>query len=244
MRLSREMQDRFESEFTIADVRALKEASQRSKRALVMEDASLDKAAALLYKFVEVFGRKGVIALLKGVRFINDYIIGIGSPVPLPVLGGRKMLVKLKDISSAQVDKAIEYLKDKTGISVPFTGTEFMTFVEYAWPTTWLDMAIEELIYLLSDMTDEEYKKQASNIKNAERAKRIKDLKDKSEKESKPPEPTPPPATGHPPFTVLPGGLDPSSDLPKGPYRPHLAPPRRVAAVSESKLWLAIKKNY
>lgn len=239
MRLSREMQDRFESEFTIADVRALKEASQRSKRSLVIEDASLDKAAALLYKFVEVFGRKGVIALLKGVRFINDYIVGIGSPVPLPVLGGRKMLVKLKDISSVQIDKAIEYLKDKTGISVPFTGAEFMTFVEYTWPPTWLDMAIEELIYLLSDMTDKEYNERVRN----EAEKKEEEKKDEDPEGTPTPDPVLPKG-GHPPFTVLPGGLDPSSDLPKGPYRPHLAPPRRVAAVSESKLWLAIKKNY
>ena len=235
MRLSREMQDRFESEFTIADVRALKEASQRSKIAMLNEEFKLDGETALNFviKFVEIFGRKGMIALLKGLRFVNDYVVAIGGPAP------RKWMLKLKDLSTPMVDKAIKYLKDKTGISVPFTGSEIMTFVEYAFPQTWLNMAIEELIYLLSDMSDEEYNKRVRN----EAEKKEEEEKDEDPEGTPTPDPVLPKG-GHPPFTVLPGGLDPSSDLPKGPYRPHLAPPRRVAAVSESKLWLAIKKNY
>ena len=229
MRLSREMQDRFESEFTIADVRALKEASQRSKRTILIEEASLNESADLLYKFIAIFGRKGVIALLKGVRFINDY-----NPA-----GGRKMLTKLSDFSAWRMDKAIDFLKEKTGFGVPFTGREFMDFVSNFYPPEWLNMAIEELIYLLSDMTDKEYNERVKN----EAEKKEEEKKDEDPERSPTPDPVLPKG-GHPPFTVLPGGLDPSSDLPKGPYRPHLAPPRRFAAVSESKLWLAIKKNY
>ena len=75
MMTTREMREKFESEFTIADVRALKEASQRSKIAMLNEEFKLDgeDIAGYVIKFIEIFGRKGVIALLKGIRFVNDY---------------------------------------------------------------------------------------------------------------------------------------------------------------------------
>lgn len=92
-----------------------------------------------------VAGRRILIALLKVVRNI---------------LGTKEVV--LRKIHDSVWDKAIDRLTG-IGIELPFSGETVFSFIRYTMPETYANMAIDELINVLGDMSDSEYQEIVKN---------------------------------------------------------------------------------
>ena len=155
--------------------------------------------------FIQIFGKDGVIAILKALRFFTD----------LPGMAIKKTQPYL-------IDKAISLVRKYLGIDVPFTGEQFIDFAMNFFPNEWVIMAIDGLIDLLKNMSNEEYKK----------------VIDQQSEENEPENPLEPsPNQG----TALAAGLNISPEERRSSLR--VIPGGAAAsAMSESKLWRAIKR--
>jgi len=188
--------ERFESMFTRQEIQRLRESSRvAEKYQKIMQENLAAATAEAALMFIQIFGKDGVIAILKALRFFTD----------LPGMAIKKTQPYL-------IDKAISLVRKYLGIDVPFTGEQFIDFAMNFFPNEWVIMAIDGLIDLLKNMSNEEYKKV------------IDQQSEENELENLP---EPEPAHSEP----LPdsGQLD-------------LPFPKRKLSMGESKLWRAIKR--
>ena len=138
---------------TLSEVSALRAWSSRSSR--LNEDAPGLAERAAVAAMESRLGRKIMIGLLKALKFIPGFGFG----------------VKVLNVSAPIWQKAINFANDKFGVKLPISGEGIASVVKWLMPDHYAGMIIDELIALLSDMSDEEYQEMVKKSKDSAAAK-------------------------------------------------------------------------
>ena len=145
---------------TLSEVSALRAWSSRSSR--LNEDAPGLAERAAVAAMESRLGRKIMIGLLKALKFIPGFGFG----------------VKVLNVSAPIWQKAINFANDKFGVKLPISGEGIASVVKWLMPDHYAGMIIDELIALLSDMSDEEYQEMVKKNKKANTALDSEDATD------------------------------------------------------------------
>ena len=92
-------------------------------------------------------GRKILIEILKGIKSFT----GIGD-------------MMINKIHVPVINKAIKFTEKRVGVNIPFSGEDFGKFILFFMPYHWITLGIAELIELLEDTSDTEFKSVINDI--------------------------------------------------------------------------------
>ena len=127
-----------EFKLTLSEIRALRSLGTRASRLNEADATEIAFAAA-----ESKYGRKIMVSILKAIKFISG----------LDVL-------MLKHIHSPLWQKARDFIERKFDVNIPFTGDEFFDIAKWFAPGHYVGIVIDELVGILSDMSDEEFSDQ------------------------------------------------------------------------------------
>jgi hypothetical protein len=102
---------------------------------------------ALMLLLKTSVGRKILIAILKGVKFFTGISGMIVNKIHVPIL-----------------NKAIAFAEKHAGVNIPFSGEDLGKFFLNFMPDHWATLGIDELIKLLEDTSDQEFKSVINDI--------------------------------------------------------------------------------
>ena len=132
---SRAVKPQREFRLTVSEVRALKSLGNPILRLNEVSATDVAIAAAQSKQ-----GRRIVISLLKAVKFIT----------------GLDVLL-LRHLHSPMWQKVRDFIEDKVGINIPFSGDEFFNVLKWIAPGHYAGIVVDEAIDILDDMSDEEF---------------------------------------------------------------------------------------
>jgi len=151
----------------LSEVSALKAWGARSSH--LNEEYTEIAVAAMESKY----GRRILISLLKAVKFLS------GTDVLL-----------LRHVHAPLWQKARDLINDKFGVNIPISGDDIFNVVKWIAPGHYVGIAVDEVIGLLSDMSDEDYqnvvkKKNKPEITDKESDEDVAGGEEESEPESR-----------------------------------------------------------
>lgn len=95
-----------------------------------------------------------MVSLLKAIKFVTSADVMILNNIGVPVW-----------------KKAIDFVNDKFGVKLPISAEGIASVVKWMMPGNYSGMIIDELIAILSDMSDQEYQEMVKKSKDSAAAK-------------------------------------------------------------------------
>jgi len=131
---------------TLSEVSALRAWSSRSSR---LNEGAAEKVAAAAME--SRLGRRIMVSLLKALKFLPGFGFG----------------VKVLNVSVPVWKKAIDFVNDKFGVKLPISAEGIASVLKWMMSDHYAGMIIDELIAILSDMSDQEYQEMVKKKKKA-----------------------------------------------------------------------------
>jgi len=135
---------------TLSEVSALRAWSSRSSR---LNEGAAEKVAAAAME--SRLGRRIMVSLLKALKFLPGFGFG----------------VKVLNVSVPVWKKAIDFVNDKFGVKLPISAEGIASVLKWMMSDHYAGMIIDELIAILSDMSDQEYQEMVKKSKDSAAAK-------------------------------------------------------------------------
>ena len=135
-----------EFKLTVSEVRALRSLGTRASRLNEIDGVEVAIAVA-----ESKYGRRIMISILKAFKFITNLDI-----------------LALRHIHSPLWQKTRDFIERKFDVNIKFSGDEFFNTLKLIAPSHYAGIVIDELIKLLSDMSDQDYQDVVKKKKKAE----------------------------------------------------------------------------